>query len=190
MSLSKQSLMALWRRIAPARERPLTMLPWAAAGVAVLAFAVPVSDSAQGGGAAGAVSGPAGLPAVPGTEDLTAFRASERWGGDSFDALAAAAAEAEAGAAGADRDNLGLVGLVSRPDSRVALLLADDEVLRQSTGDELPDGRVLAEVAPNAAVLSAPAEEGAEDDVLVLFPRATAADEAGADPGGDADSGA
>ena len=169
----------------PGGDRPIATIVWCAVLVALVAVAWPIDTTPTRRAASTPLVDPDVLPAVPGSEDLTAFRNSQRWGGASFNQVAAEAAAAKAaGGEGANRDNVGLVGLVASPTSRVALLVeGEGTVTRRAPGEALPDGRVLTEVAANTATLtpvsgnasnaetqppSAPETSG--DDVLVLFP--------------------
>ncbi|MDE0008840.1 MAG: hypothetical protein OXS50_11230 [Gammaproteobacteria bacterium] len=169
------------RRGVPGRERPLATFIWCAALVALVALAWPIDTTSTSRAAATGPVDPDALPTIPGSEDLTAFRESERWGGASFNQVAAEAAGRAAASEDPNRDNVGLVGLVARPSSRVALLVeGEGTVTRRTPGDALPDGRVLTEVAANTATLAAtvaetPSEAPSEEpspaqDVLVLFP--------------------
>ena len=143
-----------------------------------MAFAWPIDSTSPSRAAAKAPLDPDALPTVPGSEDLTAFRQSERWGGASFDQVAAQAAGAAAAGEDPTRDHVGLVGLVARPTSRVALLVeGEGAITRRARGDALPDGRILTEVAANTATLAANDGSGPPsdqpppaEDVLVLFP--------------------
>lgn len=169
---------AALRRGVPGRERPLATFIWAVAVVALVALVWPIDTTSASRAAATGPVDPDALPTVPGSEDLTAFRESERWGGASFNQVAAEAAGRMADGEDPNRDNVGLVGLVARPNSRVALLVeGEGTVTRRTPGDALPDGRVLTEVAANTATLAAtaaseaPSEEPSPaKDVLVLFP--------------------
>lgn len=169
------------RRGVPGRERPLATFIWCAAVVALIALAWPIDTTSTSRTATTGAVDPDALPTIPGSEDLTAFRQSERWGGASFNQVAAEAAGTAAGSEDPNRDNVGLVGLVASPTSRVALLVeGEGTVTRRTPGDALPDGRVLTEVAANTATLAAtdanaPSEASGEEpsraqDVLVLFP--------------------
>ena len=121
---------------------------------------------------------PTPSPSSPAAKTSPPFRQSERWGGASFNEVAAAEAGAAAGSDDPNRDNVGLVGLVASPTSRVALLVeGEGTVTRRTPGDALPDGRVLTEVAANTATFAAnaasdaPTEEPSPtEDVLILFP--------------------
>ena len=169
---------AALRRGVPGRDRPLATFVWCAALVALVALAWPIDTTATSRTANTGSVDPDALPIVPGSEDLTAFRQSERWGGASFNEVAAAEAGAAAGSDDPNRDNVGLVGLVASPTSRVALLVeGEGTVTRRTPGDALPDGRVLTEVAANTATFAAnaasdaPTEEPSPtEDVLILFP--------------------
>ena len=169
---------AALRRGVPGRDRPLATFVWCAALVALVALAWPIDTAATSRAANTGSVDPDALPIVPGSEDLTAFRQSERWGGASFNEVAAAEAGAAADSDDPDRDNVGLVGLVASPTSRVALLVeGEGTVTRRTPGDALPDGRVLTEVAANTATLAANAasdasteEPSPSEDVLILFP--------------------
>jgi len=169
------------RRGVPGRERPVATFIWCAAVVALIALAWPIDTTSTSRSATTGTVDPDALPTIPGSEDLTAFRQSERWGGASFNQVAAEAAGTAAGSEDPNRDNVGLVGLVASPTSRVALLVeGEGTVTRRTPGDALPDGRVLTEVAANTATLAAtdanaPSEASGEEpsraqDVLVLFP--------------------
>ena len=164
----------------PGRDRPLATFIWCAAVVALVALAWPIDTTASNRARAANPVDPDALPTLPGSEDLTAFRESERWGGPSFNQVAAEAAGlAAANGEDPNRDNVGLVGLVARSTDRVALLVGGEgTVTRRTPGDALPDGRVLTEVAANTATLAAtaqaetPSEQPpSSEDVLVLFPR-------------------
>ncbi len=166
------------RRGMPGRARPLATFLWSAAVAALLALTWPIDTTSTGRAAASHPVDPDALPTIPGSEDLTAFRQSKRWGGPSFNQVAAEAAEAVAGSEDPSRDNVGLVGLVASSTSRVALLVeGEGTVTRRTPGDALPDGRVLTEVAANTATLAANAASDASteepsptEDVLILFP--------------------
>ena len=104
-------------------------------------------------------------------EDLAAFSASRRWGGDTFAELEARrrAAEANANADAARRDRMGFVGTSATPDDRVVLLtLPGGEVRRVPAGGTLPDGRTVSDVTDTTATLS---DTGTGDQELELFPR-------------------
>lgn len=171
------------RRGMPGRDRPLGTFIWSAAVVALVALAWPIDTTSTTRAANASPVDPDALPAIPDAEDLTAFRASQRWGGPSFNEVAAEAAGlANANAEDPSRDNVGLVGLVASPTSRVALLVeGEGTVTRRTPGDALPDGRVLTEVAANTATLAADAASTqtepptdrppSEEDILVLFPQ-------------------
>ena len=171
---------AALRRGVPGRERPLATFIWGVAVVAFIALVWPIDITSASRAAATGPVDPDALPTIPGGEDLTAFRESERWGGASFNQVAAEAAGRAAGSEDPNRDNVGLVGLVASPNSRVALLVeGEGTVTRRTPGDALPDGRVLTEVAANTATLAATAADAASEtseepspakDVLVLFP--------------------
>ena len=172
---------AALRRGVPGRDRPVATFVWCAALVALVALAWPIDTTSTSRTATTGAVDPDALPAIPGSEDLTAFRQSERWGGASFNQVAAEAAGRAAGSEDRNRDNVGLVGLVASPTSRVALLVeGEGTVTRRTPGDALPDGRILTEVAANTATLAAtdanaPSEAPSEEplpakDVLVLFP--------------------
>ena len=172
---------AALRRGVPGRDRPVATFAWCAALVAVVALAWPIDTTSTSRTATTGPVDPDALPAIPGSEDLTAFRQSERWGGPSFNEVAAEAAGMVAGSEDPNRDNVGLVGLVASPTSRVALLVeGEGTVTRRTPGDALPDGRVLTEVAANTATLAAEAASAeakppsepapSSEDVLVLFP--------------------
>ena len=147
------------------RKRLLTVLGiWA--GALLLAFVWPVSSPLQR-------SAPAEVPqardvgSLP-AEDLEGFVRSTRWGISFAEAQRRAAA-----AAGMDRLNpelreMGFVGLFALPDlTSILLILEDGTVQRFHVGDALPDGRVLAEVAPNRLILTDANQQPYE---LVLFP--------------------
>lgn len=168
-------------RATPGRDRPLATFIWSAAAVALIALAWPIDTTSTTRAANASPVDPDALPSIPDTEDLTAFRTSGRWGGPSFNEVAAEAEGlAAANANDPTRDNVGLVGLVASPTSRVALLVeGEGTVTRRTPGEALPDGRVLTEVAANTATLAAtetePSTEQPEsaEDVLVLFPPVT-----------------
>ena len=171
-----------FRRGLSGRDRPVATFTWCAALVALTALTWPIDTTSTSRTTTTGAVDPDALPTIPSSEDLTAFRQSERWGGLSFNQVAAeAAGAAAAGSEDPNRDNVGLVGLVASPTSRVALLVeGEGTVTRRTPGDALPDGRVLTEVAANTATLAATdtgalseaasEEPSPTEDVLVLFP--------------------
>lgn len=108
------------------------------------------------------------LPAKAGSEDLSAFLASQRWGISLAEARRAAAG-AGPSAAGINPElaALGFVGVTAVGDAFAALVLADGATVRMRPGDALADGQTLAAIDANTATLRAPS---GEQRVLVLFP--------------------
>ena len=104
-------------------------------------------------------------------QDLAAFAASRRWGGDTWAELEARrrAGEANANVDAARRDRMGFVGTSATPDDRVVLLtLPGGEVRRIPAGGTLPDGRKVSDVTGTTATLSG---RSSGDQRLELFPR-------------------
>ena len=147
----------------------------------VAALAIPVGLP---GAATQDARGPLGgdSVAVAAVEDLAAFAASRRWGGDTFSELDARrrAAEANANADAARRDRMGFVGTSATPDDRVVLLtLPGGEVRRVPAGGTLPDGRTVSDATDTTATLS---DTGSRDEELELFPRPPGSDENPGEP--------
>ena len=157
-------------------RKPLTAGVGVCAVALVAALAIPVGEPDAGDpNTRGSL---AGQPtALAPAEDLTAFAASRRWGGDTFAELEARrrAAEANANADAVRRDRMGFVGMSATPDDRVVLLtLPGGEVRRIPAGGTLPDGRTVSDVTGTTATLS----DTAGDQELELFPRPPVSDEA------------
>ncbi|MYE83408.1 MAG: hypothetical protein F4X36_16530 [Gammaproteobacteria bacterium] len=151
-------------------RKPLTAAIGACAAVLVAALAIPVTppdagDPSTRGSLAGEPT------TVAPAEDLAAFAASRRWGGDTFDELEARrrAAQADADADVARRDRMGFIGTTATPDDRVVLLtLPGGEVARVPPGGTLPDGRTVS--AADGTTLTLSASPG-DDEEIELFPR-------------------
>lgn len=110
------------------------------------------------------------LPAKAGSEDLSAFLASQRWGISLAEARRAAAGDgAGPSAAGINPElaALGFVGVTVIGDAFAALVVADGATVRLRPGDGLADGQTLAAIDANTATLRTPS---GEERVLVLFP--------------------
>ena len=107
-------------------------------------------------------------PAKAGSEDLSAFLASQRWG-ISLAAADRAAAGVAQPAAGINPElaALGFVGVTAIGDAFAALVVADGVTVRLRAGDALADGQTLAAIDANTATLRTPS---GEERVLVLFP--------------------
>ena len=141
----------------------------------VAAFAIPVALPDAGDPNTRGSLADASTPLAP-AEDLAAFAASRRWGGDTFAELDARrhAAQANANTDAARRDRMGLVGTSATPDDRVVLLtLPGGEVRRVPAGGTLPDGRTVSDITHTTATLS---DTGTGDEELELFPRPPASD--------------
>lgn len=151
-------------------RRPLTAGLGVCAVALVAALAIPVG--LPDAGDPNARSSLAGQPtALAPAENLAAFAASRRWGGDTWAELEARrrAAEANANADAARRDRMGFVGTSASPDDRVVLLtLPGGEVRRVPAGGTLPDGRTVSDVGDTSATLS---DAASADEELELFPR-------------------
>ena len=109
--------------------------------------------------------------AIAPVEDLSAFAATNRWGGLTYEELEARrrAAAAGADADAARRDRMGFVGTTSTPDDQVVLLtLPGGEVARVPAGGTLPDGRTVSDVTDTTATLS---DTASDTEELELFPR-------------------
>ena len=157
-------------------RRPLTAAFGVSAVALVAALAIPVGLPDDGDlNTRGSL---AGQPAIlTPAEDLTAFAASRRWGGETYAELEALrrAAEANANADAARRDRIGFVGTSAASDDRVVLLaLPGGEVRRVPAGGTLPDGRTVSDITDTTATLS---DTGAGDEELELFPRPPASGE-------------
>ena len=157
-------------------RRSLTAALVACGAVLVAALAIPVGlPDAGDPSTRGTLSGPSTTLAP--AEDLAAFAASRRWGGDTFAELDALRrdANANANADAARRDRMGFVGTSATPDDRVVLLtLPGGEVRRVSAGGTLPDGRTVSDVTDTTATLS---DTGRDTEELELFPRLPGSDE-------------
>ena len=143
----------------------------AAALVASLAIPVGLPDAGDPS-TRGSLAGP--FTALAPAEDLSAFAASRRWGGETWAELEARrrAAKANANADAARRDRMGFVGTSATPDDRVVLLtLPGGEVRRVPPGGTLPDGRTVSDIADTTATLT---DTGREQEELELFPRSPA----------------
>lgn len=156
-----------------ARRNVLLGFAAAAAALIVLAWLLPVADGDAGGVAAARAIG--ATPENPAPEDLTAFLDVDRWG-VSLREINARIAEEEALRQGSRPGlnpalkALGYVGRVLQADAYTVLLTTPEgTIARLSTGDVLPDGRVLASVDGNSISLRS-ADTGAVE-VLELFPR-------------------
>ena len=163
-------------------RRPLTAAFGVCVAALVAAVTIPVGLPVAGDpNTRGSLAGPS--TALAPAEDLTAFAASRRWGGETWAELEARrrAAEADADADAARRDRMGLVGTSATPDDRVVLLtLPGGEVRRVSAGGTLPDGRTVSDVTDTTATL---ADTGRDDEALELFPRPPAEPEGTAGQG-------
>ena len=147
--------------------------------VAALAMPVGLPDAGDPSARGSLAGQPTTLAPV---EDLTAFAASRRWGGETWAELEARrrAAETNANADAARRDRMGFVGTSATPDDRVVLLtLPGGEVRRIPAGGTLPDGRTVSDVTDTTATLS---DTGTGDEELDLFPRPSASDEHSVEP--------
>ena len=162
-------------------RRHVTWFVAAALALAVLAWLVPISNPAD---AADNAEGPLReAPENPPPEDLTAFMDVKRWG-LSLREVNARIAEEEAQRLGRRSGlnpalkELGYVGLVVQADANTVLLTTSEgTVARLEPGDALSDGRILAAVEGNSITLRA--ANGAEVEVLELFPRPPTQAEAG-----------
>lgn len=103
-------------------------------------------------------------------EDLSLFLDSRRWGGATLQEVQRREAEADAATAGRRAiDKVGLVGLVSVEDRRVALIrLPDGSVVRFVPGDTLSDGRRVK--TPTTGTVTLEGNEEGQTEVLALFP--------------------
>ena len=157
-------------------RRPLTAALGFCAAALVAALTIPVGlPDASDPNARGSLAGTS--TALAPAEDLAAFAASRRWGGDTFAELDALrrAAEANANADAARRDRMGFVGTSATPDDRVVLLtLPGGEVRRVPAGGTLPDGRTVSDLTDTTATLS---DTGTGDEELELFPRPPGSEE-------------
>ena len=121
------------------------------------------------------------------SEDLAAFRTSERWGVSLQEARERAAAdrarreelerakdaEKSQAAWSPELQAIGFVGVVITASERVVLLmLPAAEIGRFHAGDVLEDGRTLAVISEQALVLQ---HKDGQEETLALFPRASAA---------------
>ncbi len=175
-------------------RKPLTAAVGVCVAALVAALAIPVDLPDAGGTDTRDSLGSQPVKLAP-AEDLAAFAASRRWGGDAFEDLEARrrAAEADSDADAARRDRMGFVGSTATPGDRVVLLtLPGGEVARIRAGGELPDGRKVSSATGTTATLSG---RPGEQEELQLFPRdasalpvppregdASATNEAEADP--------
>ena len=109
-------------------------------------------------------------PAKAGSEDLSAFLASQRWGVSLAEARRTAAG-AGAGPATVGINPalaaLGFVGVTAIGEAFAALVVADGATVRLRPGDILADGQTLAAIDANTATLRG---ASGEEQVLVLFP--------------------
>ena len=144
-----------------------------AAALIVLAWLLPIPNPDATAASADRPLG--GIPQNPPPEDLTAFLDVDRWG-LSLREINARIADEEALRQGRRPGlnpalkALGYVGRVLQADAYTVLLTtAEGTIARLSTGDVLPDGRVLASVDGNSISLRS-ADTGAVE-VLELFPR-------------------
>ena len=139
------------------------------------ALVVPVRQAAAGG--ASAQAGIASAFAEGVAEDLTPLLDSVRWGTSLREALAAAAAAQTGGPAAAApdqvlaegaTDSVRFVGYIASEDHRAALLaFPDGEIVRLEPGENLRDGRAVADISAGALTLG---NEGDAAEVLALFP--------------------
>ena len=155
-------------------HRPLVLAFAAtAAALIVLAWLLPIPNPDA---TAGTADRPLGdIPQNPPPEDLAAFLDVDRWG-LSLREINARIADEEALRQGRRPGlnpalkALGYVGRVLQADADTVLLTTTEgTIARLSTGDVLPDGRVLASVDGNSISLRS-ADTGAVE-VLELFPR-------------------
>lgn len=153
------------------------------------AFAIPPGVSGSDAQADG-FGGLAGdLPAAA-PEDLSGFVGSERWGVSLEDVLERIASEnLERGGLNPALRKMGFLGLMEAGDT-TAVLLADPEIdgggiVQLAPGDTLPDGRVLTSVTDNSITLTERSEgadaQGAQQEVLLLFPPVEPVPETGRD---------
>ena len=163
-------------------RRPLSTALGLCAATLVAALAIPVrTPDAAGPDARGTLGGaPITLAAA---EDLAAFNASRRWGGETIDDFEARrrAEQDAANSHATRRDRMGFVGTSATPDDRIVLLtLPGGEVRRIPAGSRLPDGRTVSDVTDTTATLS---DTVSGDVQMQLFPRPLAETD-----GADADS--
>lgn len=159
---------ALVAEAARRNRRPLTAAFGVCAAALVAALAIPVGVPDAGDpNTRGSLAGQPTVLAP--AEDLSAFAASRRWGGDTLDELEARRrAAAEGNADAGRRDRMGFVGTSSTPHDRVVLLtLPGGEVRRIPAGGELPDGRTVSAASDTTATLS---DNASGDEQLELFP--------------------
>ena len=171
MRLAASNMLPPWLR---SDAKLLAGFAAAALLVMLLAWLLPVgAQSADRAGAQDAAID-AAPPTVPPAEDLAGFLAGTRWGESLADIDARIAEESQPDAAltaqRANERGLNYVGLLA-DDSATAVLftLRDGRVIRLRPGERLPDGRLVADVAPNTVTLRRPDAPAAED-VLDLFP--------------------
>ena len=144
------------------------------------AFAIPPGVSGVDAPADG-LGGLAGDLPVAAPEDLSGFVGSDRWGVSLEDVLERIASEnLERRGLNPALRKMGFLGLMEAGDA-TAVLLADPQVdgggiVQLAPGDTLPDGRVLTAVTDNSITLTGSSDgtqaEGANQEVLLLFPRA------------------
>ncbi len=145
---------------------PLAPVAGCCLAAALAALLLPMSMPSGGITERGGL--PAPLPAVAGAEDLSAFRASRRWGRSLLDVQAAEQGQSETTEApDPAQASARFVGQTAEVGDRTVLLVfPDGNSLRLAEGDALPDGRTLASVGTNTVTL-----RGAEgDETMPLFP--------------------
>ena len=170
--------------------RGMAMAVLAAILATVLAaFAIPPGVSG-GDAPVDGLGGLAGDLPVAAPEDLSGFVSSDRWGVSLEEVLERIASEnLERGGLNPALREMGFLGLMEAGDV-TAVLLADPEldgggIVQLAPGDTLPDGRVLTSVTDNSITLTGRSEggdgEGAEQEVLLLFPPVEPVPETGRD---------